>query len=77
MTQFNELKVESEGITLPLLIWRQEGRQPPGYAERILDLNPGLAAHGPFLPVGTVVRMPIDEVSTSAASEQSVIKLWD
>lgn len=51
--------VEGEGLTVSLLVWRKFRRPMPGLAERILDLNPRLSDLGPFLPIGTVVVVPI------------------
>lgn len=51
--------VEGEGLTVSLLVWRKFRRPMPGLAERILDLNPGLADLGAFIPVGTEVLVPI------------------
>ncbi|MGQ3670793.1 tail protein X [Xanthobacter sp. TB0136] len=44
-----------------------------GYVEAVLAANPGLAAKGPILPMGTVVVLPDIEAST----EVQVVKLWD
>ncbi len=53
--------------------WRQ---YLPGYVERVYSLNPGLAACGRFLPIGTKVMLP----SPSTQEKQGaikVVKLWD
>lgn len=51
--------VEGEFITVSLIVWRRFKRPMPGLLEQILDLNPGLAAFGPWLPVGTTFDMPV------------------
>jgi phage tail protein X len=74
MTQRTET-VRSEGLTLPRLVWRLLRKQPRGYVEKVLDLNPGLADLGPELPVGTVVKLPLDEVTPAA--QPKAIRMWD
>ena len=51
--------VEGEGLTVALLVWRRFKRPMPGLVEQIYDRNPGLANHGPILPVGQRLEMPI------------------
>lgn len=51
--------VEGELITLSLIIWRRFKRPMPGLLEQIFHLNPGLAALGPDLPVGTRFDLPV------------------
>ena len=70
------IRVEGEGVTLSLMIWRFLNRQPPGYVEAVLDYNPGLAALGTFIPVGTVVVFPLDAIPAATPS-QAVVRLWD
>lgn len=67
--------IQSEGLTLSLLVWRLFRRKPDGYVERVLTLNPGLADVGAFLPVGTRIIFPLDvETETQA---RTVVRLWD
>lgn len=66
--------VQSEGLTLSLIVWRLFKRQPDGYVERVLKLNPGLADLGVILPVGTRLVLPLDE--QSAAPKRAVVRLW-
>lgn len=42
--------------------------------EQVLDLNPGLAAYGPILPMGVTVKLP---QKTENPPRQNQIKLWD
>lgn len=44
------------------------------YVEAVLDVNPGLAALGPGLPAGTLVRLP--DV-TPAQDIRQTVTLWD
>lgn len=67
--------IQSEGLTLSLLVWRLFRRKPEGYVERVLTANPGLSDLGAFLPVGTRVVFPLDvEVEAKA---RTVVRLWD
>ena len=75
MTQRIET-VNSEGFRLSGLIWQLLKRQPRGYAEQVLDANPGLAALGPILPVGTVVKFPLDNIPSETPVTEA-IRLWD
>lgn len=67
--------VESEGLTLSVIVWRLFKRKPEGYVERVLAANPGLAGLGPYLPVGTRLVLPLD-VETQAPA-RVVTRLWD
>jgi phage tail protein X len=53
------ITVEGEGLTVSLIVWRRFHRPMPGLVKQIYDINPGLADHGPFLPVGIQFEMPI------------------
>jgi phage tail protein X len=66
--------VEGDFITVPLLVWRRFKRPMPGLVEMILDRNPGIADLGPYLPLGTVVEMPIP--TPRAPAVLPPIKLW-
>ena len=68
--------VRDERLTIARLIWRRFRRPMPGMAERVLTMNPGLAAMRPFLAVGTSVRIPIDP-PTAKGPERPVVQLWD
>jgi phage tail protein X len=48
----------------------------PGYVERVFDLNPGLAAQGPFLALGTRVYLPTPTLEETQG-KIIVLKLWD
>lgn len=68
------VKVEREGLTLSRIIWRRFKRQVPGLVERVLDINPGLSALGPILPVGTVIKIPIPNVRQNP--DVTPVRLW-
>ena len=59
--------------TVDALCWRHYGRTA-GVTEAVLEANPGLAEHGPFLPHGTRVNLPD---SQPAAPQRQVVNLWD
>lgn len=61
--------------TLDALCWRHLGRTA-GAVEQALDLNPGLAALGPVLPIGTVVVLP-DTPPATEPHVQRLVQLWD
>lgn len=42
--------------------------------DEVLAANPGLAAHGPVLPSGVLVVLPVVE---TAAPSRPTIRLWD
>jgi len=50
--------IKGEGITLDLLLWRRHGRAGQDLLDKAFALNPGLAAKGYFLPLGTAVILP-------------------
>lgn len=62
-----------QGDTVDALCWRHYGRTA-GVTEAVIDVNPGLADHGPVLPQGLAVTLP--DVPASAP-ERQVINLWD
>ena len=63
--------VSREGDMVDLIAWRAY-RHRNRTAEILLDANPGLAAYGPILPAGLVIKLP--EVPQPAPIE---IRLWD
>ncbi|BBE51132.1 tail protein [Ferriphaselus amnicola] len=62
-----------QGDTLDALCWRHLGTTA-GVTEQALELNPGLAAHGPILPMGLTVTLP-DQVQTH--TNNTHLNLWD
>ncbi|AXQ92999.1 tail protein X [Cereibacter azotoformans] len=74
-TTYDNVTVNGDGITLPLLIWRRFKRPVPGVIEATLDANPGLAALGPVLPIGTNLRIPIPTPEAEKRPAER-ISLW-
>lgn len=60
-----------EGDTVDLICWHIYGATS-GIVEQVLDANPGLAALGPVLPVGTLVTLP----QVSQPSAENEVALW-
>ena len=50
--------IEREDMTVDLVVWLHFGRQDERLVERTFEMNPGLAALGPILPVGTEFELP-------------------
>lgn len=71
---FETIRVEGEFITVSLIVWRRFKRAMPGLVEEVFDLNPGLAALGDYLPVGTTFLLPIPTPRAPAVLDP--IKLW-
>ena len=68
------MKVRAQqGDTVDLLCWRHYGRTT-GMVEIVLEMNAGLADHGPFLPHGLEVEMPDKPATTPTAP---LLQLWD
>ncbi|NLC24643.1 MAG: phage tail protein [Oxalobacter sp.] len=61
--------------TLDALCWRHLG-STAGVVEAALELNPGLAKHGPILPQGIIVTLPDPDTVTGMATTETV-NLWD
>lgn len=56
------------------MICRRAYGDESGYVEKVLEANPGLAALGPVLPIGTKLVLP-DIPRT--APERQIVSLWD
>ncbi|MBO6885978.1 MAG: tail protein X [Marivita sp.] len=79
MTDITErITVEGDGLTVSLLVWRRFHRAMPGLVERVYAMNPGLAAHGPTLPLGTsfLLLVPAPDPSPDPAQVLAPIRLW-
>lgn len=68
------IAVQGENLTVSLLVWRRFHKPMTGLVERIYAINPALAMQGPFLEVGTVVRVPIPE--EKGEPTVTPIRLW-
>ena len=62
-----------QGDTLDGLIWRERGLGPADLAD-VLALNPGVAALGDVLPLGTAVQVP---VRAPTPATRPLVQLWD
>jgi phage tail protein X len=70
------LTVEADHTTLDLLLWRRYRREAKGLVEDTLARNPGLAALGAILPIGTVVQVEAPAPATDSAAT-TVRSLYD
>lgn len=60
---YEMVTVQSDFITVDLIVWRRYRMVTNGMVEELIDANPHIARihrRTPFLPVGTQVRVPID-----------------
>ncbi len=65
------------GVTpLDLLLYQTYGREVAGLVEATLAANPGLAALGPYPPMGTKVVVT-DPAPNNAANVTPVIRLFN
>jgi phage tail protein X len=71
------LKVTTERTPLDLLLWRRFTREVPGLAEDTLARNPGLAALGAFLPVGTTIEVEAPSPAPVGRRAAPVVSLYD
>ena len=62
-----------QGDTLDGLIWRERRLGPADLAD-VIALNPGLAAKGEVLPLGSAVIVLVREPTTAT---RPLIQLWD
>jgi len=67
--------VDSEVLTVDLILWRKYRRPIDGLVERTLVLNPGLAEQGNYLPLGTELKIPY--VAPPKTVTQKLVRLWD
>ncbi|MBB4287646.1 tail protein X [Roseospira goensis] len=63
-----------QGETVDLICRRAYGRETAENLAAVLDLNRGLAALGPVLPTGTLVRLPDPPADPPRVA---VVRLWD
>ncbi len=74
-TIIERITIEGDEITASLLVWRRFHKPMPGIVEAIYARNRELAEHGPYLPVGTVVEIPIP-VTKNTPDQLDPIRLW-
>ncbi len=68
------LAIARAGETVDEVCWRTLGHTRD-VTEQVLELNPGLADHGPRLPAGLDIHLPPPD--QSAAPRRESVKLWD
>lgn len=62
-----------QGDSIDSLCWRHLGSSAA--VEATLELNPGLAALGPILPMATLVTLPAED--SLPTRQTTLIQLWD
>lgn len=74
-TVIESVEITEGETTISKIIWRKFKRPMPGLLERVVVLNYDLVEDGYYLPVGSVLQLPID---TDPEPETSVpVRLWD
>jgi hypothetical protein len=77
---YETVRVRGENITPDLLIWRRYKVPADHVLEDFLRVNPQAhpaLAVGPFLAVGTVVRIPIDpDILSGRPGTTTVVRLY-
>jgi phage tail protein X len=68
-------EVRGDRMTVDLLLWQRYRRDTKDLLERVLDMNPGLADYGAFIPDGVKVYVPIDKPKSQPVLK--LVKLWD
>lgn len=66
--------IDRQGMTVDLVVWKHFGHQGDRLVERTFELNPGLAALGPILPVGTEFDLP--EATAPKPPLRETVRLW-
>lgn len=61
--------IASEGDRVDLIAYRRYGSH--GMEQAILEANPGLAALGPTIPLGTRIVLPIENIKDRASSPRA------
>lgn len=59
--------------TVDAICWRYYGRSS-GVVEAVLEANPSLSDFGPFIPMGTAIKLP--DIQTQQ-NKTPTIQLWD
>lgn len=67
--------IEGEGISVSRLMWRRFHRPMPGLVEQTLSINPGLGDLGAYLPVGTIVNVPVP-ATRQREPDITPVRLW-
>lgn len=72
MTAEFDTATSRQGDTVDLICYRHYGTTEKVVAA-VLEANKGLSAHGPILPIGTKVNLPVQQKQ----STKTALKLWD
>lgn len=70
------ITVTGDNVSLDLILYRRDGRRGQELVAAALTLNPGLAALGPVIPVGTRVILP-DPPATPRQALREPVSLFD
>lgn len=73
-TTYETYTVTAEGLSLSVIVWRRFKARTQRVVERIYEEQPELGNVGHFLPVGTVIRIPID--APRDTTTVTPISLW-
>lgn len=73
-TTYETYTVETEGLTVSVIVWRRFKARSRRVVERIYEEQPALGLVGHYLPVGTVLRIPVDAPRDNATV--TPISLW-
>lgn len=77
---YDLVTVQSDFITIDVIVWRRYRTIAKTIVELTLDVNPHLAIlhrKSPFLPIGVQLRIPIDpEIMRGAPKARNVIMLF-
>ncbi|MDZ7824424.1 MAG: tail protein X [Ahrensia sp.] len=70
-----EITIKREELTVSSALWAHYKRLPDGLVEDCLSENMGLS-DVVFIPIGTVIRVPVKRLFQNAEPARQVIRLW-
>lgn len=76
---FELVTVQKDFTRVDDLVWQFYRNRYPGLVEALLNFNPHLAKihrWTPFIPVGIVIRMPINQALLSGKPQQAEKIVW-
>lgn len=80
VSSYDLITVQSNYVTVDSIVWKRYRVRAPGITELTLDVNPHLSRlhrTSPFLPLGTQVRIPIDnELLRGSPQPRDRVVLW-
>ena len=74
-TIIENIEILEAVTTIPLIIWRKFKRPMPGLFERVVELNPELVNDDYYLPVGSILKLPVDTDPQPVTA--TPVRLWD